>query len=280
MVSFAQRFQSKAANLAKRIPWKPVLILVTAAFFLSWLSLTPDGLLGKADAVGYAVCHRIDLRSFHLGERQLSVCARCTGQYLGAVLGLAYLWTFRSRRIGSPPWVIIGILGSFAFVYAVDGLNSYLHLIPSLSRFYIYEPHNTLRLITGSGLGLGMSVMVFPAFNQTMWKNGDSRPVLSGFRDFGGLILLTIFLNLLVLSENPLILYPLSLISAVGILVLLTMIYTMVLSLVFGVENRFHQFRQMVYPILGGFLLAIIQIVALDSLRYLLTKTWGEFPIG
>ena len=65
-------------------------LVVTAVFLLTlgWLLNTPAGLLGKADAVGYAVCHRIDLRSFNLGERQMPLCARCTGMYLGAVLGL------------------------------------------------------------------------------------------------------------------------------------------------------------------------------------------------
>ena len=65
----------------------PVLLLAVAT---TWVYFTPEGILGKAGAVGYAVCHRIDLRSFHLGLRQLPLCARCTGMYLGALLGLTY----------------------------------------------------------------------------------------------------------------------------------------------------------------------------------------------
>ena len=38
--------------------------------FAAWFSFTPPGLLGKADAVGYAICHRIDERSFQLGDRK------------------------------------------------------------------------------------------------------------------------------------------------------------------------------------------------------------------
>ena len=67
------------------------LVAVVAAVVLAaWLVNTPPGILGKADAVGYAVCHRIDERSFHIGDRQVALCARCTGMYLGAVLGLVF----------------------------------------------------------------------------------------------------------------------------------------------------------------------------------------------
>ena len=65
---------------------KAGLALAVGLVLLGWLLNTPPGLLGKADAIGYAVCHRIDLRSFHLGERALPLCARCSGMYLGAML--------------------------------------------------------------------------------------------------------------------------------------------------------------------------------------------------
>jgi uncharacterized membrane protein len=242
------------------------------------LYFTPSGLLGKADAIGYAVCHRIDVRSFHLGVRQIPVCARCTGQYLGAMLGLAYLVIFRPRRTSRPSWMIIAILVAGALAYGVDGLNSYIHLIPGLSRFYLYEPDNTLRLITGTYLGLGISTMIFPAFNQTIWKKWDSRPVFEGFRDFGVLLFLSAVLDLLVLTENPIVLYPLALISAAGVIILLTMIYSMVVVMILGIENHFERISQFLYPLIAGFLVALLQIAALDYFRHLLTGTWGGFP--
>ena len=57
----------------------------------AWIYIAPPGILGKADAIGYAVCHRIDERSFHVDGRQLPLCARCSGMYLGALLGLVVL---------------------------------------------------------------------------------------------------------------------------------------------------------------------------------------------
>lgn len=141
-------------RLKQRLPWHQIILMIALICLIGWISLTPEGLMGKADAVGYAVCHRIDARSFHLGDRQIPVCARCTGQYLGAMLGLIYLGIYKPRHTGRPPWAIIGILIFFAAAYALDGGNSYLHLIPGLSRFYLYEPSNQLRLFTGTGLGM------------------------------------------------------------------------------------------------------------------------------
>src|SRR5512140_2838258 len=110
---------------SKIIPW-----LVAASVLFVWLVYTPAGLLGKADAIGYAVCHRIDARSFHLGDRQLPLCARCSGMYLGAVLGLVYQSALGRRRGGLPSWRVLAVLGLFVVAFGVDGINSYLHLFP------------------------------------------------------------------------------------------------------------------------------------------------------
>jgi len=263
-----------------RLPWRQLLIVSAISIVISWLMFSPDGLLGKADAVGYAVCHRIDLRSFHFGDRQIPLCARCSGQYLGAVLGLVYLSLYKPRRTGSPSKMIIGTLIVFVLIYALDGINSYIHLLPSLSRFYLYTPSNILRLVTGTGLGLGVSVLLLPAFNETVWNKRSPEPVLEGFRDFGVLLVLAVIVDLLVLIENPIILYPLALVSAGGVLLLLTMVYTMVAILIFRKENSFDNIKQLFFPIIAGFMIALVQVFILDYLRLLLTGTWGGFDFG
>ncbi len=280
MTLLTKRLRTTLTILTRRIPWQYLLAVTTGTLLLAWLMYTPDGLLGKADAIGYAVCHRIDARSFHLGERQIPLCARCTGQYLGAMLGLAYQLLLGRRRTGTPHWGVILVLGTFATAYAVDGLNSYLHLLPDMSRFYIYEPNNTLRLLTGTGLGLGISVALLPAFHQTMWKTWSRRPVLEGFRSLMGLLALAACVDLLVLTENPLILYPLTLLSAAGVMVLLTMVYSMVFVMVFRVENRFEHASQLAFPLTAGFAIALLQIAAIAYVRYLFTGTWGGFHFG
>jgi hypothetical protein len=135
-------------------------------------------------------------------------------------------------------------------------------------------------LITGTGMGLGISAVLYPVFNQTAWSAADVRPSLGSLAKLGGLIILAGLLDALILTENPLILYPLALASAAGVLVLLIMVYTVVWLMLFRLENRIGNFRQLAFSLAGGFTLALLQIAFLDWLRYLLTGTWGGFTLG
>lgn len=54
-------------------------------------SFDPPGVPGYLSAltvyaIGSVVCHQLPDRSFHLWGRQLPVCARCTGIYVGAAV--------------------------------------------------------------------------------------------------------------------------------------------------------------------------------------------------
>ena len=259
--------------------WSLVLLSV-GLLLIGWLLNTPNGLLGKADAVGYAVCHRIDARSFHLGDRTTPLCARCSGMYLGAVLCLAYQALRSPRSGGMPPRRVVIALGIFVVAFAIDGLNSYLHLGFLRSPPTLYEPQNWLRSVTGSGMGIAIGAVIYPAFNQTIWRKWDPAPALPGLSDLGAILLLVLLVVLLVVIENPLILYPLALISAAGVLLLLTMVYAMILTMIFGIENRFGRFSQIWMILVGGFGVALLQIVVLNVLRFLLTGTWEGFNLG
>jgi uncharacterized membrane protein len=262
--------------------WSPsvkALILVPAGLlFLGWLLNTPPGLLGKADAISYAVCHRIDLRSFHLGERQLPLCARCTGMYLGAILGMVYQLVLSPRRGGLPPKRIMAVLVALLALFGIDGLNSYFSLLPIGPP--LYQPNNILRLFTGTGMGLLIAAALYPAFNQTIWRRWLPDAALRNLRVFGGLLILAVLLDLLVLTGNPLVLYPLALVSAGGVLVLLTMVYSMTWLMVFRSENHFDHSFQLWLPLVGGFILGLIQIGLFDLARYFLTGTWDGFHLG
>ena len=260
----------------KRFRW--LLIIAVGLLFVGWLFNTPSGLLGKADAIGYAVCHRIDARSFHLGDRQVPLCARCTGMFLGAILGLGYQFVLGSRRSGSPPVTVIVIFGFLTLAFIIDGLNSYLSLIPVFQP--LYPPNNVFRLFTGTGVGLAIAAALFPAFNQSVWKLRDSCPGLNGLRSLFVLIILAVLMDLIVLTENPIFLYPLSIISAVGVVVLLTMVYTIILLMAFKKESQFYSFKELITPLIAGFGVALIQLLLLDLVRYWFTGTWEGFHLG
>jgi uncharacterized membrane protein len=260
--------------------------LAALAIVAGFLYIAPPGILGKADALGYAVCHRIEERSFHVDGRQLPLCARCSGMYTGAVLTLLFLGLTYQRSAGAPPKWVIAVLILFGVAFAVDGGNSYLYLmksvyggklsfIPSL-----YTPNNTLRLFTGSGAGVDMAVAVFVSLNQTFWRDWDNKPVLSKPRDFGILVALVLLLDLLILPEWPVVMYPAAVISAGGVLLLLSLVYGMLWTMFMHQENTYPALRHAWLPVLAGLTIALLQITLTDVFRLWLTHTWGGFPLG
>jgi len=275
-------------NTLKRIGAASKYLIIAAALlvFIGWFLNTPPGLFGKADAIGYAVCHRLGERSFHIGSYQLPLCARCSGMYLGAVTGLVFQSIIGWKRSKIPHWSILALLVVFVAAFGIDGANSYLYLLKQVSPGIlpkipnIYVPNNTLRLLTGSGMGLGMAVMLFPAFNQTVWADGEEKPAIPGWKAFGLLLAIQVLFDLLVLTESPIVLYPLAIISAAGVWLLLTIVYSMVWVMIMGQDNKFTKLHQLWLPLLAGLTIAMIQTAAIDMLRFWLTGTWGGFPLN
>ncbi len=256
------------------------LLGIAGVILVIWLLNTPPGLLGKADAIGYAVCHQIEHRTFHIADRPISLCARCTGQYLGAVLAILYAGLIGKHRTGWPAKKALVLLGIFVLAYGIDGTNSYLHFYPNLDKFYLYEPNNTLRLLTGTGMGLVMGLGTWHIFQEVIWKKENDVPVLSGFWQWSVLLLLALGIDGLVLTENPLLLYLLTIISAFGVLGILTLLYTLIWVIIFRAENSFEHLRNLVWLLAAGFITAMLQIGALDLVRYLVTGTWVGFHLG
>jgi uncharacterized membrane protein len=267
-----------------------VLLLVAAGTILMvWLTDTPPGLLGKADALGYAVCHRIPAHSYFLGDRQLPLCARCTGMHLGAMLGLVYQFV-KGKQGGMPSKKISIVLIIFFLAFAFDGVNSYLNLprefsgasqagwLRQISEFlHFYTPQNWLRLATGTGLGLGIAAVLYPVFNQTMWVDWDAKPALSSWKQLGVLFGFAALIDLTVISRIPILVYPLAIMSAFNILVILGMIYAIVWVMITRRENRYTSPKELWIPLLVGFTVALLQIGLMDYARYLLTGTWSGF---
>jgi uncharacterized membrane protein len=253
---------------------KGLLIAVTVLLLGGWLLLTPSGLLGKADAVAYAVCHRIPARSFFIGDRPIPLCARCSGMYLGALLGLLYQVRL-GKRGRMPSLKMYAAFGLFLLAFTVDGVNSYLNFFPQAPS--LYEPQNLLRLLTGTGIGLGIAAVLLPTFNQSVWADWVPKPALSSWRQLAELLLLSAVLVLLILSENPLALYPLAILGSLTVLLVLTLVYTVVWTMLLKQDNRFRTFREMWPLLLAGFTTALLQIALMDGGRFLLTGTWEGF---
>jgi uncharacterized membrane protein len=259
--------------------YQNALYLIGGLICIIWLLVTPSGIFGKADAIGYAVCHRIDGRSFHIGVRQLPLCARCTGQYLGAVIGLVFLWIFGKHRSGTPPKRIIGLMILLIIIYTVDGLNSYFYLPPFLRIFpgmpHLYQPSNVLRLFTGTGMGLIIAMILYPSFWGSIIANPDPRPVINELRTLFIFLGLGILVDLLILTESKYVLFPASVISAGGVVLLLSMVYTILWIRITHKENQFTGLSQITRYAIVGLMITMTQIALFDLIRYIITGTWN-----
>jgi len=254
-----------------------IIVIVALALIITWLCLTPPGLLGKADAIGYAVCHRIAQRSYEVGGRQLPLCARCTGMYLGAFAGLVYLG--RKGKRGMFPrnkfWVVLGV---FAFLFTLDSLNSFAMLLPNAP--HVYLTTNLIRLLTGTGMGIIIPVVLWPVFNQTVWSDFKPEPILQNWKELGLLVGFGLLLDLVVLSGVPFLVLPAALISAATVPAILTLVYTVVWAMLQRKENQFRIWSEIWILLLLGFITALGQIALMDLLRFSMTGTWSGFILG
>ncbi len=198
-------------------------VLVIATFILS----PPWSLLGKADIVGKGICHQIPERTLHFNGKPLPLCARCTGIYLGALWGFAVMIALgRYRTIRWPPVSILAILITFTILMGIDGINSYIGFFPVLPR--LYESQNWLRLVTGTMHGLTMSAILLPIINESLWHPSlvKDEPVIRNFKEFSILLIGAVLIILLVLSEQPFLLYPLAFLTTMTVMLMLTSVFT------------------------------------------------------
>ncbi len=252
--------------------WLIVLSLPILAL-LVWLG-GREGPLGLAQHTGYALCHQIKVRTYVFGDLTMPLCARCSGQYLGFLVGLAMAWVWRRPRAsGWPPRPLLVVLILFLAVWAFDGLNSYGYLV--LGRPILYLPQNPLRLATGELQGLAICFLFLPIFNQTFWMEEDSRPLLGSGRDLAAALAAAGIVFLAVNSRWLPLFYPLALLSAAGAFLLLSMVGILFLLLFLHRENSNRTWRDLLAWLLPGMAAAGLFIAGVGMVR-----SWLELHLG
>jgi uncharacterized membrane protein len=251
-----------------------VVVPMAALLLVLFIAFPPYTLLGKADVVGYAICHRIPERSFTLNGRPLPLCARCTGTFLGAVVGLAAMLVRRRHRAARlPPIPVLGVLVSFVGFWLFDGLNSYMTFFPSAPN--LYEPRNWLRLTTGMLNGLALIGFVFPIFNFTLWRHPTQERGIRSVWELVAILPVVALLIFVIQAQINLLVYPLAILSSLGVVVLLTLINTMIATIVLGREGYARTWSQTLPPLFVGAALALLEVTGLVLVRAYLTVTLG-----
>ncbi len=255
--------------------WRSWLVFIIAlAIIGAFIFSPPLNLLEKTRLIGYAVCHQIPSRSFHANGQQLPLCARCSGTFLGGLTGFVVLTLLGRRRANSLPSVpILVVLVGFIAALGIDGVNSYLTFFPNMP--HLYEPQNWLRLTTGMANGIALSIIVYPVLNYTLWRDTEDRPVVKNFFELGLILAIGAIVGGIVYLEIAPFLYPLAILSALGVLVMLTALNTMVVLAVTRKEGLAAVWQQAVLPLTVGLAIAFLEIGAIDMLRAYLTKAAG-----
>lgn len=127
------------------------------------------------------VCHQLPEHALVMGGQALPLCARCTGTFLGVIVGLLALWGGRGRRSGMPRGRVWWALALPLAAWALDGLNAFVGDI--LGRPWLYAPQNVLRLVTGTGFGLSIATLLYPTAHYALGWEARDEPVLARFRD-------------------------------------------------------------------------------------------------
>jgi uncharacterized membrane protein len=254
--------------------WSWLFLIAALLVIGTFLFSPPWTVLGKTRLVGYAICHQIPERSFHINGQQLPLCARCTGIYLGGLAGFTLMMVWgRRRAVGLPPVPITLVFIGFIAALGVDGINSYLSFFPDMP--HLYEPKNWLRLTTGTLEGLALSAFVFPILNYTLWRDAVEIPSVRNFKELGMMVVSAGVIIVLVLLELPILLYPLAILSTLGVLLMLGAINTMIVLALARREGSAQVWQQAVLPAVIGLALAFLEIGGMDTVRTIITRAFG-----
>jgi len=98
-------------------------LALASAVLEPWLetALTPAAVLVRL--AWSPVCHQIPERCLDLGHGPLAICARCTGLYLGGVLGLvaAAVYAACGRAVPRPSWRWLALAAAPSLVDVAAG---------------------------------------------------------------------------------------------------------------------------------------------------------------
>ena len=261
--------------LAQRSPWRTWLgrLLLGGALTIIGLFtlLTPPGLWDKARLIGYALCHQLPERSFFFHEHQSPLCARCTGMYLGLLIGLIFLVARRrthSARL--PAAAITSVLIGFITIMGIDGVNSTIAIIPGAPQ--LYHTTNVHRIVTGSLCGLAMAWLFLPILNTAVWRLPSGEPTVRRWRELLLVVVLVVAIDWLVLTEANWLFYPITIMSIAGPLCLLSFMGAIIVLTTRNLANVVDRWRQLLAPLIVGAAFGLILITIMDLFRASVTS--------
>jgi uncharacterized membrane protein len=265
------------------LPPAQALPLGLLAVILALAIFGPGSFEYKLDVLGFGVCHQMVSHSFVIGGHPLPVCARCSGIYLGAFTGLGLLLLLRPRAQGLPSPIMLSVLTLLFLTMAADGVNSTFQGLPGGAG--LWETTNTLRVITGTLAGMAISFFLYPMFNSAFWRPdllSDESVIDRPFELFGYGVAAAALVALTLASDGDAgataVYWVVGLASTAGLLLLLTLANTMIVTLVTRREGRIASWQAALTPLTLALALAILELILLAYLRGQLSLALGLAP--
>ncbi len=241
---------------------------------LAVLIFFPGGsLLSRMRWLDSGICAQIASHSFYPGGEQLPLCARNTGIYLGFLVTLTTLYSKgRGRAQVLPSWPLFILLMSGVVALAIDGFNS---LFLDLAMKHLYQPNNFLRLATGLVAGLAMALLLLPVLNRLFWLGYNENRSVASWRELIQYLPMLIVCFFIVASQNALILYPIALLSTVGVLTMLSSLNLIAIVGICRRDETFERYRDLLPFLSFAFLFAMGEMLLLAQLKLTLLHAIG-----
>ena len=232
---------------------------------LLFMALSPWPLQAKLRLVGYACCAQAPARTLRIGGQLMPLDARDAGLYLALLLGLALAWAVGRGRGGRWPAANVAVLLlGFLLAMIVDGIDSSFE---TRGLHALYHTTNTLRVVTGAGAGMALSILGLPLVNRVIWRAPRDDAVAADYAELAGFALAAAILVAVLLRPPAWLYYPLSVLSVVGVLLGWGLVNTVIVAVATRREQRAVTRAEGALLLLAGVVLSLCEIWAVGAIR-------------
>ncbi|MBO3800383.1 MAG: DUF2085 domain-containing protein [Candidatus Brockarchaeota archaeon] len=119
-----------------------------------------EEIIGLFNFIGSLVCHQRPDRTLWIGGNYLPVCARCTGAYLGLLLGYVLIPFLSNKEARGPPNLYLSLV--LILPLWIDSIGQMLGF---------WSSTNDARLITGILFGVSLSPLLIYVLSLSSFSN-------------------------------------------------------------------------------------------------------------
>jgi uncharacterized membrane protein len=252
-------------------------VLILPLVVLTLFLLAPGTLDEKLHQAVRGLGAQRPAHSLIFDGRQLALETRMLGIYVGFAVAISVAWVGgASHRTGLPGGWVGALLTAGIVCMVLDGLNAWVF---GLGGPAVYAPQSGLRLATGLLCGIGVAAYITPVVSAALWRERERRPLTATGREYVRTLAAVLVAGLVFWSGlgGATVLSALIVLSVVaGFWLVNTYI---VVGAWVGLANA-DRWAELVPLATVGFLLAVLELVALAALRAWWEQVYGvSLPI-